>query len=392
MLASWALRDRAHVRTCGIRDIYRIYRPRAARCCSRHQLMPRRVLPLLLTALMLSVLAELTLTATSGGGTFDVTSFGAKGDGHTDDTRAVRAAAAAAASAGGGTLLFPASKLSAVDCPPGTRPRPQACTGHPGRTFCPSDPSPHQCDAPSRPTCPPCPKLLGAGYSTAPFNISSNVHVEIQAGATLFGSTTADWPLVSVASVWPGYGYDGDPTYLITHQALLFSWKTRNISVGGGGTIDCGGARWNNCQMNISKSPCFGHTRPRCVVFSNSTDVTFEDVTLLNSPSWTLDFTSIDHLRVRRVNVTQPGGGNRDGIDLDSCRDVIVEDSFVASGDDTLVVKSGKNFFGRRYNRPSRDIIWRNITTGGGCAYMFATLLPCATIAVDVDSRSCECS
>lgn len=67
-----------------------------------------------------------------------------------------------------------------------------------------------------------------------------------------------------------------------------------------------------------------------------------------------------------RVNVTQPGGGNRDGIDIDSCRDVVVEDSYFASGDDTLCVKSGLDFFGQRYNRPSRDIIFRNITTGGG--------------------------
>ena len=323
----------------------------------------------------------LLLTEASASGVFDVTSFGAKGDGHTDDTRAVRAAAVAAAAAGGGTLLFPGPRLSAMDCPPGTTPRPRPCAAHPGRTFCPSDPAPHQCDAPkSKPACPACPKLSGTGYSTAPFNISSNVRVEIETGATLFGSTTVDWPLVSVDSVWPGYGYDGDPSYLFTHQALLFSWRTRNISVGGGGTIDCGGARWNNCQMNVSKPPCFGHTRPRCVVFSNSTGVTFEDITLLNSPSWTLDFSSINHLRVRRVNVTQPGGGNRDGIDLDSCQDVVVEDSFVASGDDTLVVKSGKDFFGRRYNRPSRDIIWRNITTGGGCACSAHASLLCSVV------------
>ena len=37
-----------------------------------------------------------------------------------------------------------------------------------------------------------------------------------------------------------------------------------------------------------------------------------------------------------------------------------------AAGDDTLAVKSGIDFFGQRYNRPSRDIIFRNITTGGG--------------------------
>lgn len=44
----------------------------------------------------------------------------------------------------------------------------------------------------------------------------------------------------------------------------------------------------------------------------------------------------------------------------------MVEDSYFASGDDTLCVKSGLDWFGRRYHRPSRDIIFRNITTGGG--------------------------
>ena len=58
----------------------------------------------------------------------------------------------------------------------------------------------------------------------------------------------------------------------------------------------------------------------------------FEDVTVLNSPDWSTHFSSVEHLRVRRINVTQPGGGNRDGIDIDSCQDVVVENSFIASG------------------------------------------------------------
>jgi polygalacturonase len=152
----------------------------------------------------------------------------------------------------------------------------------------------------------------------------------------------------------------------LMHQSLLFTWSTTNVSVGGGGVIDCNGDFFQGCGSDLAKAPCSGHARPECVFFSNATDVVFEDVTVLNSPDWTLHFSSVDRLRVRRVNVTQPGGGNRDGIDIDSCQDVVVEDSYFASGDDTLCVKSGLDFFGRRYNRPSRDIIFRNITTGQG--------------------------
>lgn len=244
--------------------------------------------PILATLLIQSCSAEI----------FDVTSYGAKGDGTTVDSVAVRAAASACGQAGGGTLLFPAA--------------------NPGKE---------------------------RGYVTGAFNITSNMHVEIQEGVRLLGSHShdgSDWPLIIVAEVWPGFGFarDSGPPHAsaytesgrLMHQSLLFAWKATNISVGGGGTIDCRGKYFEGCSTNLAKPPCSGYARPQCIFFSNSTGVVFEDLTVVNSPDWTLHFSSVDELRVRRVNVTQPGGGNRDGIDIDSCRDVVVEDSFVASG------------------------------------------------------------
>lgn len=127
----------------------------------------------------------------------------------------------------------------------------------------------------------------------------------------------------------------------------------------------------------MAKAPRNGYARPQCVWFSNATGVVFEDVTVLNSPDWSTHFSAVDNLRVRRINVTQPGGGNRDGIDIDSCQDVAVEDSYFASVDDnTLCVKSGIDCFGQRYNRPSRDILFRNITTGGGYGITIGSEVP----------------
>lgn len=256
--------------------------------------------------------------AACAAGIFPVTHFGAKGDGSTDDYAAVLKAAAAVTAAGGGTLLFPMIPKQAElmagrrsPCPP------TPCPGKPGVTFCSSNSSSGQCSDPMpHAPCPPCFNPIAGmktGYVTGAFNISSNTHVEIATGVHLLGAhNNSQWPLLTVAKVWPGFGYarDGDfggESGRLMHQSLIFTWSTTNVSVGGGGTIDCRGSYFQACGGNLTKAPCSGHARPQCVFFSNATDVVFEDVTVLNSPDWTLHFSSVDRLRVRRVNVTQPG-------------------------------------------------------------------------------------
>lgn len=293
------------------------------------QLKPPDILRILLqmapsmrtASLVLMLLLQ--LAAQCQAAVFDVTKFGAKGDGNTDDYYAVLKAAAACAAAGGGTLLFPAIPKQAAlladhanspDSPPCA---PTPCPGKPAVTFCSSNSSSGQCSDPMpHAPCPPCfnPSAgMLTGYVTGAFNISSHMHVEIEKGVHLLGAqNSSQWPLLTVADVWPGFGYarDGDfggESGRLMHQSLLFTFSTTNVSVGGGGTIDCRGGYFQACGNNLTKAPCSGHARPECVFFSNSSDVVFEDVTVLNSPDWTLHFSSVDRLRVRRVNVTQPG-------------------------------------------------------------------------------------
>ena len=139
--------------------------------------------------------------------------------GVTHDTVAVRAAAAAATVAGGGTLLFPAPKV----------------------------------------------------YLTGAFNVTSHTHVAIPTGAKVLGSTQGeDWPLLVAATVWPQFGHGSDcesgaESCRLMHQALMFSWNAVNVTMGGGGAWDCNSQKetWWACARDLSKAPCSGYGRPR---------------------------------------------------------------------------------------------------------------------------------
>lgn len=275
-------------------------------------------------ALLLPLAA--TLLARSGAGAsdvFDVTAYGAVGDGKTYDTVAIRKAAAALlAGERGGTLLFPAGKT----------------------------------------------------YLTGAFNLSSNTHVEIEVGATILGSTRGDdWPLVVARTVWPqmGHGSDCPPgaeSCRLMHQALVFGWGQTNVSLSGGGALDCNAQKdtWWSCARDLAKPPCSGYGRPHCLMLSNVSDVEVSHLHVSNSPDWTLHFSSVTRLHVHHMNVTNPDEPNADGLDIDSTQDALIEDNHFDVGDDALCVKSGIDWFGRQYGRPAKNILFRRNTIGRG--------------------------
>ena len=57
-------------------------------------------------------------------------------------------------------------------------------------------------------------------------------------------------------------------------------------------------------------------------------------------------------------------GGNGDGIDVDSCRHVVIESCDIDTGDDAIAVKSGRGMEGFRAARPSEDIQIRHCLLG----------------------------
>jgi hypothetical protein len=83
--------------------------------------------------------------------------------------------------------------------------------------------------------------------------------------------------------------------------------------------------------------------------------------TFQNSPAWCLHTLLCEDLTLHDVHVRNPWyAANGDGIDVESCRRVLIENSTFDAGDDGICVKSGRDEDGRKRGRPTEEMIVRN--------------------------------
>jgi polygalacturonase len=101
--------------------------------------------------------------------------------------------------------------------------------------------------------------------------------------------------------------------------------------------------------------------RPNLLVFNNCKKVLLEGVTFQNSPAWCLHPVLCEDLTIRDVFAKNPDyAQNGDGLDVESCKNVLIEGSTFDVGDDGICIKSGKDEEGRKRGRPTENVIVRN--------------------------------
>ena len=200
--------------------------------------------------------------------------------------------------------------------------------------------------------------------------------------------------------------------------------------LGGGTIDGNGEGWWKcGCEGgDPAEAPCLGHDRPRLVNLVHGTGLVIRDLTFTNSPMWTLRPSWFDDVYITNVSVLAPisdpntRGCNTDGIGVcvrarsvcvcvdaravrrcvcvcvcvvrvacfrrprlrpEHARDRLVRAErdmhspcdkcvspcarrYVSVGDDAIAVKSGLDWFGRTYGRPSRNITFRGLRVGTG--------------------------
>ncbi|VFQ62693.1 unnamed protein product [Cuscuta campestris] len=194
-------------------------------------------------------------------------------------------------------------------------------------------------------------------WLTAPFNLTSHMTLFLAEGSVILGLDDEKyWPLMPPL---PSYGHGREhpgPRY----GSLIHGQNLKDVVITGhNGTISGQGQRWWSKYLQRR----LNHTRGPLVQIMWSSDILIHNVTLRDSPFWTLHPFDCKNVTISDVTILAPmfKAPNTDGIDPDSCEDVLIENCYISVGDDAIAIKSGWDQYGIAYGRPSKNILVRNV-------------------------------
>lgn len=240
-------------------------------------------------------------------------------------------------------------------------------------------------------------------WLTGPLTLKNRINLHLAVGATLlFTENFNEYPLV--ATNWEGLPQ-------MRNQSPVSATGAVNIAITGKGIIDGNGDAWrmvkrdklnetqwkkllasggllsadkktwypseksfkgsgmsNPGQITPEKTSAFYDSikdflRPNLVVFTNCKNILLEGVTFQNSPAWCLHPLMSTDITVRNISVKNPWyAQNGDGIDVESCNRVLIENSVFDVGDDALCMKSGRDAEGRKRGMPTQNVVIRGCT------------------------------
>lgn len=157
--------------------------------------------------------------------------------------------------------------------------------------------------------------------------------------------------------------------------ALVNADGCDGFTISGPGTIDGNGLRfydefWLRRKVN-PKCTNLEALRPRLVYISNSKDVTVSDVNLIYSGFWTNHLYNCERVKYLNCHIYAPTDGypkgpSTDAIDLDVCRDVLIDGCYMNVNDDAVCLKGGKGTYVDTIpgNGPVERVIVANCTFG----------------------------
>ncbi|HKI70717.1 MAG TPA: glycosyl hydrolase family 28 protein, partial [Verrucomicrobiae bacterium] len=147
-----------------------------------------------------------------------------------------------------------------------------------------------------------------------------------------------DYPVVGVR--WEGEFREG-------HRALISASNASNVTIAGRGYIY--GPPFNLSQLRDPRGPTL-------LEFSECTNVTLDGFTTQYQRLWSIHPELCRHFVARNL-IVRSVDLNGDGIDVDSCSDVLIENCSIDTGDDAVALKSGRGMAAVRLARPTEHVV-----------------------------------
>ena len=238
-------------------------------------------------------------------------------------------------------------------------------------------------------------------WLTGPIELKSNINLHLEDGALLlFSRDFEDYELIRTS-------FEGLNTFRNTSP--INANNVENIAITGTGTIDGNGDAWRPVKKGKmtanqwktlvnsggvlsddekmwfpSENSKFGYDlstdqnvpdlegikehqkvkdylRPVMVSLVNSKRILLDGPTFQNSPAWNIHPLMSEDIIIRNINVRNPWySQNGDGLDLESCKNVLVYNNTFDVGDDAICFKSGKNQDGRDRGMPTENVVVKN--------------------------------
>lgn len=185
-------------------------------------------------------------------------------------------------------------------------------------------------------------------YLCGSIRLKSNICLYLDQGSTLIAasdSTEFDVPEKSVNDTYQDYGHSH------WHNSFIWGEKLHDITITGTGTI---------YGKSLVRSGSRGNGRPnKAIALLNCYNVIIRDITINHGGWFAILATGVDNLTIDNLKVDT----NRDGFDIDCCKNVRISNCTVNSPfDDAICLKSS---FGLGYAKPTENVTITNCQVSG---------------------------
>lgn len=252
---------------------------------------------------------------------FSVADFGARADAQSDCTLAFARAVSACHAAGGGRVLVPAGE-----------------------------------------------------WSVGAIRLLSHVELHVARGAVLYFSEDE--------RLFPAVLTRSDGVECVNRSPLIYAYREQNVAITGEGRLDAARtAAWNRggyhsgavegmLALPPEKRIVRGKLRSTFIEPYGCRNVLIQGITLTGAQSWQLHPTLCRDVTIDGVTTSGAGFRVTDACDPESCDGVVIKNCTLASGDDNIALKSGRNADGRRVGVPCQNVVIINCQAEGPDSFL----------------------